>query len=45
MKDLMEEIVELSNLVTALKRVVSNGGNPGTDWMTESQLKEWFNHN
>jgi group II intron reverse transcriptase/maturase len=43
--DLMERISELSNLTTALRQVVSNGGSAGIDGMTVSVLKEWFIHN
>jgi group II intron reverse transcriptase/maturase len=43
--DLMEKIADLSNLTTALGRVVKNGGSAGIDGMTVNQLKEWFNHN
>jgi len=43
--DLMDRIADLSNLVTALRQVVSNGGSAGIDGMTVIELKEWFNHN
>ncbi len=43
--DLMEEIAELSNLTTALRQVVSNGGSAGIDGITVNRLKEWFSHN
>lgn len=43
--DLMEEIADLSNLATALRQVVSNGGSAGIDGMGVSELKEWFSHN
>jgi retron-type reverse transcriptase len=43
--DLMEEIVDLSNLATALRQVVNNGGSAGIDGMGVAELKEWFNHN
>lgn len=42
--DLMERIVEPSNLVTALRQVVSNKGSAGIDRMTVTELKEWFSH-
>ena len=42
--DLMEEIADLSNLTTALRQVVQNGGSAGIDGMTVTELKEWFNH-
>ena len=41
--DLMDEIVDLSNLATALRQVVSNGGSAGIDGMSVTDLKEWFN--
>jgi len=41
----MEEIADLSNLTTALRQVVNNGGSAGIDGMTVTKLKEWFNHN
>ncbi|MFO7670431.1 MAG: group II intron reverse transcriptase/maturase [Bacteroidales bacterium] len=43
--DLMERIAELSNLATAMRQVVSNGGSAGIDGMTVTELKEWFTHN
>ena len=43
--DLMDKIADLSNLATALRQVVRNGGSAGIDRMTVTQLKEWFNHN
>jgi len=43
--ELMEEIADLSNLTSALRQVVNNGGSPGIDGMTVTQLKEWFSHN
>jgi len=43
--DLMERIADLSNLTTALRQVVNNGGSPGIDGMTVTELKEWFSHN
>ncbi len=43
--DLMERIVDPSNLVTALRQVVSNRGSAGIDGMTVTELKEWFSHN
>lgn len=43
--DLMERIADLSNLTTALRQVVSNGGSAGIDGMTVTELKEWFTHN
>ena len=43
--ELMEKIAELSNLTTALRQVVNNGGSAGIDGMTVTELKEWFSHN
>jgi group II intron reverse transcriptase/maturase len=43
--ELMEKIADLSNLTTALRQVVNNGGSAGIDGMTVTQLKEWFSHN
>lgn len=43
--DLMDRIAELSNLTTALRQVVSNGGSAGLDGETVIELKEWFSHN
>jgi len=43
--ELMEDIADLSNLTTALRQVVNNGGSAGIDGMTVTQLKEWFSHN
>jgi len=43
--DLTEKIADLSNLATALRQVVKNGGSAGIDGMTVTELKEWFNHN
>jgi RNA-directed DNA polymerase len=42
--DLMEKIADLSNLTTALRRVVSNEGSPGIDGMKVTELEEWFIH-
>ena len=38
--DLMDRIADLSNLVTALRQVVSNRGSAGIDGMTVTELKE-----
>jgi len=43
--DMMDRIADLSNLATALRQVVRNGGSAGIDGMTVTQLKEWFSHN
>jgi len=42
--EMMEQIADLSNLVTAMRQVVSNGGSAGIDGMTVAELKEWFTH-
>ena len=44
-QDLMSEIADLSNLVTALRKVVKNKGSAGVDGMSVSELKEWFSSN
>lgn len=41
-QDLLSEIVDLKNLETALRKVVSNKGSAGVDGMNVQQLKEWF---
>jgi RNA-directed DNA polymerase len=41
--DLMEAIVEQSNLNRASQRVISNKGAPGVDGMTTEELKRWWN--
>lgn len=43
--DMMDRIADLSNLTTAMRQVVRNGGSAGIDGETVAQLKEWFNHN
>jgi group II intron reverse transcriptase/maturase len=40
----MEKIADPSNLITAMRQVVSNRGSAGIDGMTVTQLKEWFTH-
>lgn len=42
-QDLMSRVADLSNLAAALQQVVQNGGSPGVDGMTVSELKDWFN--
>lgn len=42
--NLMGEIADLSNLIAAMRQVVSNGGGPGVDGMKVTELKEWLNH-
>lgn len=41
-KGLMAKIVEPSNLVAALRQVVSNNGSAGVDGMSVGALREWF---
>ena len=43
--DLLVEIADLSNLETALRKVVSNGGSSGVDGMSVGELKTWFGKN
>jgi len=43
-QSLMEQIVDPSNLIAALRRVVKNGGSPGVDGMTTRHLSLWFSH-
>ncbi len=43
--NLMEEVISLSNLEQALKRVKSNKGGAGVDGMTTEALGEWFKNN
>lgn len=40
--EMMEEILDLSNLTVALQRVISNQGSSGVDGMNVEELKEWF---
>lgn len=44
-KDLMAQIVEPSNLVAALRQVVSNKGSAGVDGMRIKELQNWFTGN
>lgn len=39
---MMEEVTQLSNLVAAMRQVVSNGGSAGVDGIGVKELKEWF---
>ncbi|MBW1739083.1 MAG: hypothetical protein JRJ69_16490 [Deltaproteobacteria bacterium] len=39
---LMEEVVERDNLLTALRNVKRNGGSPGVDGMTVKELPEYL---
>lgn len=41
---LMDKIADLSNLATALSRVVSNKGSAGIDMMSTAELKAWFSN-
>ena len=40
--DLMKEITNLSNLVSALRKVVNNDGSSGVDGMSVKELPKWF---
>ena len=42
---LMEEVVERGNLLTALRNVKRNGGAPGVDGMTVEELPEYLSRN
>lgn len=42
-KDMMSEVVSLSNLSESINRVISNGGSGGVDGMSFKDLKGWFN--
>ena len=44
-QDLLSEIADLSNLVSAMRKVVRNGGSAGVDGMSVSELKVWFSQN
>lgn len=44
-KDLMARVVEPSNLVAALRQVVSNKGSAGVDGMSVKELEDWFSSN
>jgi RNA-directed DNA polymerase len=39
---LMEEVVRRENLLSALKRVRTNKGSPGTDGMTVEELPDYL---
>lgn len=41
-QDLMSEIIDLKNLDTALRKVISNKGSAGIDGMNVEELKRWF---
>jgi group II intron reverse transcriptase/maturase len=40
--EMMDEILDLSNLTVALQRVISNQGSSGVDGMGVEELKVWF---
>ncbi len=40
--EMMDEILDLSNLTVGLQRVISNGGSCGVDGMRVEELKLWF---
>lgn len=42
-QDLMSEVADFSNLVTALRKVISNKGSAGIDGMSVEDLRLWFN--
>ena len=44
-RDLMVQIVEPSNLVAAMRQVVSNQGSAGIDGMSVKDLRDWFSVN
>jgi len=41
-QDMMERVIDLSNLSTACRKVIKNGGSAGVDGMTTNDLKGWF---
>jgi group II intron reverse transcriptase/maturase len=43
--NLMEQVVTLSNLSRACKRVIANKGSAGIDKMTVKELEKWFSKN
>lgn len=44
-QDLMSDIIDLANLVSAMRKVVKNRGSAGVDGMSVSELKGWFSQN
>lgn len=44
-KELLEEVVSLSNMQRACRQVISNKGSAGIDGMETEELSEWFNNN
>jgi len=43
--DLMSEVLDLSNLLASMKRVITNGGSSGVDGMEVKELPMWFTKN
>lgn len=43
--NLIEQVISLSNLSRACRRVISNGGSAGIDKMTVKELQQWFSKN
>ncbi len=39
---LMEAVVERSNMMAALRKVISNRGKPGVDGLTVDELESWL---
>ena len=44
-QNMMERVTDLSNLSTACRKVIKNGGSSGIDGMTTKDLKDWFSMN
>ncbi len=42
-QDLLSEITDLKNLVSALRKVITNKGSAGVDGMDVEELRMWFN--
>lgn len=43
--ELMKQIVDLPNLIAAMRQVVRNGGSAGVDGMKVRELQSWFSKN
>ena len=43
--DLMSELLDLSNLLASMRRVIKNGGSSGVDGMKVEELPSWFTKN